>query len=117
MACAMHGIYHVRSSGIPKDDLTEAEHHRWMAYARSEGMRLATEEMVDKYAPEIRSHVDVKGKLTPCLIDGKDNLRSLYARFSHNEDIKTLGNTPFWDRDEKVVDHAQEIAGYFKNDT
>ena len=114
MACAMHGIYHVRSSGIPKDKLTEAEHHRWMAYARSEGMRLASEKMVAKYAPEIRSHVDVKGKLTPCLVDGKEKLLQMYDHFKENPNIRSLGNTAFWERDEKVVDNADGIVECFE---
>lgn len=114
MACAMHGIYHVKRSGTSMDKLTEAEHHRWMAYVRSEGMRLASEEMVGKYARELYSHVDVKGHLTPCLMDGKEKLLQLYDRFRENPDIRSLGDTPFWERDKKVVDHAQQIAGWFE---
>lgn len=119
LACAMHGIYHAESKTYiaddQKDKLIEAEHHRWMAYVRSEGMRLASEEMVRAYAGELHSHVDVKGRLTPCLINGEENLRVLYTQLSQNRNIPSMGNIPFWDRDEKVVDHADEIVRYFEH--
>lgn len=118
IACAAHAEYHsavTSTSAHPLEDLTDTEHDRWMAYVRSEGMQKADLALVDAYFSKLgNKHVDVLGRLTPCLVDVKgletvqthvDTLRSQsHSSSFHNREIK-----PFRKRDEFIVKNASVI--------
>jgi hypothetical protein len=38
----------------------------------------------------------------------------MYDHFKENPNIRSLGNTAFWERDEKVVDNADGIVECFE---
>lgn len=60
-------------------DLIDVEHKRWMAYVRSEGMTLADEQTWKQYVPHLKTHVDIRGQLSPCLVPAGE-LDKLYEK-------------------------------------
>lgn len=126
--CAVHAEYHVASvcSGDSGEDYAErlsrytvegreafidAEHRRWMAYVCSEGMCKANADLMDAYFNKIGGrHVDTLGKLTPCLVESKDELNNIWAHLETSHPEKYRGKTAFWERDTFLVFNAGIIA-------
>ena len=90
----------------------DTEHLCWMAYVRSEGLCHADTDLVDAYFdPDHGKHVDILGKLTPCLTEDQKMLDAVWAHLSqgiHAADYKD--KHPFRWRDEHLVDLAGKIA-------
>ena len=126
IAAVAHGAAHVASvlptgqddlfaydySTLSEKDLQTlkaAEHLRWMNYVRSEGMCLAEDPIWGKYLPLLHSHVDIRGQLTPCLIDST-KLDTLYQ----NLQPQLTGRTyTFTQHDELVVRNADLFARHW----
>ncbi len=130
LASVCHAGYHVASVSDPctgeeydaafctqKDKLIKAEHQRWMCYVRSEGMQGVPLSTVNAYKKYTRSHVDVTGKLTPCLVES-EQLPSLYRDLVSRSHLPG-GLYPFQDRDVMVVKHAwclhKEISDWYSS--
>ena len=129
IACAAHAQYHVatvaqnyleflcqwkkqlREDGRSEyDHLIDTEHRRWMAYVRSEGLRKAGLNLVDVYYDEkYGRHVDILGKLTPCLVDTEDKLQTIWEQLTNNHESYT-GKRSFRQRDELLIWNSQIIA-------
>ena len=90
----------------------DTEHLCWMAYVRSEGLCHADTDLVDAYFdPDHGKHVDILGKLTPCLTEDQKMLDAVWAHLSqgiHAADYKD--KHPFRWKDEHLVDLAGKIA-------
>jgi len=92
-------------------DLAQTEHCRWMAYVRSEGLRKVTPRLAKHYYNiKTGGHVDIPGKLTPCLVDTEDELETIWEglKTDHPDDYKN--KRTFRERDEFVVTHAEVIT-------
>ena len=93
--------------------LADTEHLRWMAYVRSEGLRYADTDLVDVYYDSSNGkHVDILGKLTPCLTKDQKQLEIVWKRLSeetHPDDYRDKRS--FRQRDECLVALTTEIAG------
>lgn len=118
IACAVRAAYldASRPSGASPDALADTEHLRWMAYVRSEGLRYADTALMDAYYGKVKGgHVDILGKLTPCLTQDQKILKDVWEYLStgkHADDYKN--KKPFRDRDLYLVEHAHEIAEILK---
>lgn len=141
IACAAHAAYHaaaVEDAQEPydsilakwkenKDDqpkytaLVDTEHRRWMAYVRSEGMRLATFDQVEQYYASLdpMHHVDQLGSLTPCLVDSGEldklwkDLEALDKRVNKaGRKSPYAGNYTFHQRDQLLVLNAAALRKY-----
>ena len=123
MACAAHAPSYrkvpdfsdIVKNWDPKDRLCSAlidtEHRRWMAYVRSEGLRLIpTGLLTDAYFDENRSHVDIPAKLTPCLVETKEELEAVWDYLKGSRPAFCADKLPFRERDEFIVRHAELIA-------
>lgn len=114
IACALRAAYldASRSSGASPEALADTEHLRWMAYVRSEGLRYADPALVNTYYGQVKGgHVDILGKLTPCLTEDQTELANVWTHLStgpHARDYKN--KKPFRERDLYLVNHAHEIA-------
>lgn len=119
IACALRAAYldASRPSGASPESLADTEHLRWMAYVRSEGLRYADPALVDAYYGKVKGrHVDILGKLTPCLTEDQTELTNVWTHLStgpHARDYKN--KKPFRDRDLYLVNHAHEIAEILKD--
>ena len=129
IACAAHAAYHTASVGpnyleilsqwknaqqedgrSGYDNLIDTEHRRWMAYVRSEGLRKAGLSLVDVYYdPKHGRHVDILGKLTPCLEDSADKLQAIWDQLSQDHESYT-GKYSFRQRDELLILNSQIIT-------
>lgn len=98
----------------PEDQsgFADTEHLRWMAYVRSEGLRHADTDLVDAYYDSRHgNHVDILGKLTPCLTKDQKKLNAVWMHLSkgdHAADYKD--KHPFRWRDEHLVELAGQIS-------
>ena len=76
IACAAHINHNLTLTHENHPDLkklADTEHRRWMTYVRSEGLQHASLDMLEVYFTELGNHhVDVLGRLSPCLVDTKD---------------------------------------------
>lgn len=98
----------------PEDqsNFADTEHLRWMAYVRSEGLCHADTKLVDVYYDkDFGNHVDILGKLTPCLTEDLKKLEEVWTSLSTGEHAADYKNkkTFRW-RDERLVELAGEIA-------
>ena len=93
--------------------LKAAEHLRWMNYVRSEGMSLANDRIWGSYLAPLGSHVDIRGQLTPCLIDST-KLDALYEKL---KDRLTGRKYSFTQHDELVVRNADLFAWHWMKKT
>ena len=126
IAAVAHGAAHVASvlptgqddlfaydySTLSEKDLQmlmTAEHLRWMNYVRSEGMCLAKDPIWRKYLPHLLSHVDIRGQLTPCLINSTQ-LDGLYLKLKKQLTGRTYS---FTQQDELVVRNADLFAQHW----
>ena len=130
IAAVAHGAAHV-ASVLPTDQqdlftcdysalaeanlpmLKAAEHLRWMNYVRSEGMSLAEDPVWGSYLAPLGSHVDIRGQLTPCLIDST-KLDALYEKL---KDQLTGRKYSFTQHDELVVRNADLFAWHWMKKT
>lgn len=118
IACALRAAYlnASRPSGASPEALADTEHLRWMAYVRSEGLRYADTGLVDAYYGQVKGrHVDILGKLTPCLTEDQTELANVWTHLStgpHARDYKN--KKPFRERDLYLVNHAHDIAEILK---
>lgn len=122
IACAIHAVYYADTfSNLDKlpdrllDALINAEHCRWMAYVRSEGMQRADLALVNAYYEKLGNrHVDILGLLTPCLVDSEtlktvqQYIDALRARSSPPRSISKNVKS-FRERDEFIVRNAATI--------
>jgi hypothetical protein len=113
LACAVRAEYLTASNSTATPaKLADTEHLRWMAYVRSEGLRYADTNLVDVYYDRDNGrHVDILGKLTPCLTTDQTKLNSVWTHLSqgdHAADYKDQHS--FRWRDEHLVALAAEIA-------
>jgi len=113
IACALRAAY--LNASHPSDTpqaLANTEHLRWMSYVRSEGLRYADTALMDAYYDSDHGkHVDILGKLTPCLTKDQDELAEVWKYLTtglHAKDYK--GKRSFRQRDLYLVEHAHEIA-------
>ena len=119
IACALRAAYldASRPSGASPEALADTEHLRWMAYVRSEGLRYADPALVNAYYGQVKGgHVDILGKLTPCLTEDQTELTNVWTHLStgpHARDYKN--KKPFRERDLYLVNHAHEIAEILKD--
>lgn len=129
IACAVHAAYHIAAVGKDyqmilhqwsKDEqsdgrsryaqLIDSEHRRWMAYVRSEGLRKSSLDLVNVYYNEDHGrHVDILGKLTPCLVDTEAELQGIWDHLEKHHDLYT-GKNAFRKRDELLILNSQIIA-------
>ena len=122
IACALHAKFHATSFGenysallrqYKSDDyskLIDMEHDRWMAYVRSEGLRKSDPDLMEAYYNTKNGrHVDILGKLTPCLAE-PDELATLWNRLLAKDHAYYSGQYTFRERDELVVLNAKIIA-------
>ena len=122
IACALHAQFHAASFGenysallhqYKSDDyskLIDMEHDRWMAYVRSEGLRKSEPNLMEAYYNTKNGrHVDILGKLTPCLAE-PDELATLWTRLLAKDNDYYSGQYTFRERDELVVLNAKIIA-------
>lgn len=123
MACAAHAPCYLKVPGYDRtaeswcsyndrcSALTDTEHRRWMAFVRSEGLRLIpTGLLTAAYFDENRSHVDIPAKLTPCLVESRDELNAVWGYLTEHRPGLCEDKLPFRERDEFVVRHAECIA-------
>lgn len=90
--------------------LADVEHRRWMAYVRSEGLSKAEVELMDAYYGKVKGgHVDILGKLTPCLVE-TGQLEEIWNHIKQKNTALFSTKRPFWERDEFVVRNAKSIA-------
>ena len=90
--------------------LADVEHRRWMAYVRSEGLSKAGVELMDAYYGKVKGgHVDILGKLTPCLVE-TGQLEEIWNHIKQKNTALFSTKRPFWERDEFVVRNAKSIA-------
>lgn len=90
--------------------LADVEHRRWMAYVRSEGLSKAGVELMDAYYSKVKGgHVDILGKLTPCLVE-TGQLEEIWNHIKQKNTALFSTKRPFWERDEFVVRNAKSIA-------
>ena len=113
LACAVRAEYLAASNAtVSPAKLADTEHLRWMAYVRSEGLRYADTNLVNVYYDRDNGrHVDILGKLTPCLTTDQTKLGSVWTHLStgkHAADYKDQHS--FRWRDERLVALAAEIA-------
>ena len=122
IACAAHAACYAAKVGTPYleklarwdevdyQSFIDTEHRRWMAYVRSEGMRKVSKKVVDEYFGPLKNrHADIQGKLTPCLVDTKDELQDLWNHLKGKERFDST-KRPFRQRDELLILNAKAIA-------
>lgn len=118
IACALRAAYldASRPSGASPEALADTEHLRWMAYVRSEGLRYADTALVNAYYGRVKGrHVDILGKLTPCLTEDQKELEGVWTYLTNSKYADDYKNKkPFRERDLYLVDHAHEIAEILK---
>lgn len=114
IACALRAAYldASRPSGASPEALADTEHLRWMAYVRSEGLRYADPALVGAYYEQVKGrHVDVLGKLTPCLTEDQKELEGVWTYLTNSKYADDYTNKKsFRERDLYLVNHAHEIA-------
>lgn len=114
IACALRAAYldASRPSGASPEALADTEHLRWMAYVRSEGLRYADPALVNAYYGQVKGgHVDILGKLTPCLTEDQKKLEDVWTYLTNSKYADDYKNKKsFRERDLYLVDHAHEIA-------
>ena len=114
IACALRAAYldAARPSGASPEALADTEHLRWMAYVRSEGLRYADPALVKAYYGQVKGgHVDILGKLTPCLTEDQVKLENVWKYLTTGSHAGNyIGKKPFRERDLYLVNHAHEIA-------
>lgn len=115
-ACAAHAAcYPPELCARKPDALRDTEHRRWMAYVRSEGMIYARRELMDAYfAPIGWRHVDILGKLSPCLTPAPQELRELWEHLNDLPGNKYQGKKSFLQRDELLIRNAANIQSILK---
>lgn len=129
IACAAHAEYYVAAVGknyqelltqwktektevgrSKYDHLVDTEHHRWMAYVRSEGLRKSGTDLVDVYYDkDYGRHVDILGRLTPCLVDNEQGLEKVWKHLEKHYTDDFKGKLPFRERDKLLVLNADII--------
>ena len=118
IACALRAAYldASRPSGASPEALADTEHLRWMAYVRSEGLRYADPALVNAYYEQVKGrHVDVLGKLTPCLTEDQEKLEGVWTYLTNSKYADDYKNKKsFRERDLYLVNHAHEIAEILK---
>ena len=119
LACVAHAEYHVARVGTPyaanwlalsqkeQDSIIDSEHERWMAYVQNEGMQKAEPDWTRTYYAVLGNHVDVDGRLTPCLVPANDlgTIQQLVDSLRGPSEKLT-----FRQRDELVVEKADCIV-------
>ena len=104
--------YKSRLDDFDRSMLADTEHLRWMAYVRSEGLRYADRSLADVYYNQTHGkHVDILGKLTPCLTNNLAELDDTWNHLStgiHASDY--TGKLSFRQRDVRLVEFSGEIA-------
>ena len=104
--------YKAKLADFDFSKLADTEHLRWMAYVRSEGLRHADTDLVDVYYDSNHGkHVDILGKLTPCLTENPEKLDQVWEHLTtgnYAEDYKD--KHPFRQRDECLVELTGAIA-------
>lgn len=89
----------------------DTEHRRWMSYVRSEGLRYVGTGLVDVYYHQVGgNHVDILGKLTPCLVESKEQLVAIWDHIKQKNTAFYSEKLSFQDRDEFLVNFADKIA-------
>lgn len=114
IACALRAAYldASRPSGASPEALADTEYLRWMAYVRSEGLRYADPALVNAYYGQVKGgHVDILGKLTPCLTEDQKKLEDVWTYLTTGIHAGNyIGKKSFRERDLYLVNHAHEIA-------
>lgn len=104
--------YEQKLKDANKCGLADTEHLRWMAYVRSEGLQYVDTDLVEAYYDSKHGrHVDILGKLTPCLTKNQNELSDVWIYLTtggHADNYK--GKLSFRQRDEHIVELAGEIA-------
>ena len=129
LACACHLPYHIaavlhendlseftdvdtynKEAAQRLDELASSEHDRWVRYARREGMTRADISMVARYLKETRRHVDVFGKVTPCVCAAHE-LDSIYRKVCYLYKKNGIQALPreFRNNDATVVKKSGEL--------
>ncbi len=133
IACAAHAPCYLNIPGVDLKQVTEnwspenalcsaltdTEHRRWMAYVRSEGLRWVSTGLMEKYYDQKveGNHVDVLGKLTPCLVDTKKELNDVWAFLTKKDSDAYKGKRSFRERDEFIIKHADAITALSPKET
>ncbi len=141
VACVSHIPYHIEAMGanltgtraVPsfeelsidqQEQISTAEHIRWMHYSRSEGMQRISKTTAKTIQEKRKTHVDTDGRLTPCLIPANE-LDELY-RFLYgdvqktNKQRKQEGKRPFRtfrENDRFVVGNALQLQKNLAGET
>ena len=123
LACVAHAEYHVARVGTPyaanwlhlsrkeQERIIDSEHQRWMAYVQNEGMQKAEPDWAKTYYAVLGNHVDVDGRLTPCLVPANKlvKIQKMVDELRGPND-----NLTFRQRDELVVKSADCIVQIIK---
>lgn len=130
IACTAHTSYHCRAADSyykaqmhelyfdclteeQKETMVDAEHRRWMAYSRSEGMQSISVDIAKVIWGETGTHVDMDGRLTPCLVPTKelDGLyRAIYLKGkSTTQQEEMPPRRTFYERDRFVARNIYRI--------
>lgn len=110
-ACAANPRYHLGNPTL--EELCRTEHRRWMTFVRSEGMTHASRELMDAYFTETHSHVDILGKLSPCLTEDTRALEQLWDHLCAQDEAYKK-KIPFTARDKIIITHTNEIKNQTK---
>ena len=103
--------YLVQIRGHRLYELADMEHHRWMAYVRSEGLRYGHTNLVETYYGKVKGgHVDILGKLTPCLVSSTKELADLWKYLKRKAPSTYRIKRSFRERDKFLVRMAATIA-------
>lgn len=103
--------YLVQIRGHRLYELADMEHHRWMAYVRSEGLRYGHTNLVEAYYGKVKGgHVDILGKLTPCLVSSTKELADLWKYLKRKAPSTYRIKRSFRERDKFLVRNAATIA-------
>ena len=103
--------YLVQIRGHHLYELADMEHHRWMAYVRSEGLRYGHTNLVEVYYRKVKGgHVDILGKLTPCLVSSTKELADLWKYLKRKDPSVYRIKRSFRERDKYLVRNAATIA-------
>ena len=107
-----HTTYSKQLSKLDLDQLTDTEHRRWMAYVRSEGLRLTSFEEACAYHGQsgTSNHVDILGQLSPCLVDTTAELDKLWNDLNRRWPDDYRDKPSFRASDRQVVEKAEYIV-------
>lgn len=138
VACAAHACYHCKVlEGCfteethklyfdslreeQKEAMVDAEHRRWMAYSRCEGMQYVHAGIASKFIKSMGTHVDIDARLTPCLVSTSDldELYKILYPYAKETNLKReqegkIPHRTFYERDRFVVRNIYRIQKIMK---